>query len=86
MQRIMELTQGLKHHLLVPSQYKGGGPSIKTFRGCGLVVGRKEGLFWSSYQDFFWGSALLGWHFSQKRQAKGWGHLMHAIEVSGKVA
>ena len=26
-------------------------------------------------------NALLGWHFTQKRQAKGLDHLMHAIGV-----
>jgi len=31
------------HHLFVPSQYMGGGPRVKAFRGCGLAVGRKMG-------------------------------------------
>ena len=35
--------KGLRHHLLVPSQYMGGGPQVKVFRGCGLAVGRKRG-------------------------------------------
>ena len=26
-------------------QYMGGGPQVKVFRGCGLAVGRKWGLF-----------------------------------------
>ena len=33
--------KGSRHHLLVPSQYMEGGPSVKVFRGCGLEVGRK---------------------------------------------
>ena len=33
--------QGPGHHLLVPNQYMGGGPSVKGFKGCGLAVGRK---------------------------------------------
>ena len=45
MQRVVELTHnGSKHHQSVPSQYKGGGSTVKGFRGCGLdrlVVGRK---------------------------------------------
>ena len=45
MQRIVEFTQRLEHHLLVPRQYKGGRPSVKGFIGCGLVVERTEGLF-----------------------------------------
>ena len=45
MQRVVERTHnGSKYHQLVPSQYKGGGSTVKGFRGCGLdrlVVGRK---------------------------------------------
>ena len=45
-------------HLLVPSQYMGGGPQVKVFRWCGLAVRRKGGgsilgfplkLFWEKY-------------------------------------
>ena len=28
-------------HPLIPNQYRRGGSSIKRFRGCGLMVGRK---------------------------------------------
>ena len=35
--------KGPGHHLLVPSQYMGGGPQVKVFSGCGLAVGRKRG-------------------------------------------
>ena len=34
--------KGPRHHLLVPSQYIGGGPRVQVFRGCGLAVGRKK--------------------------------------------
>jgi len=37
-------TQGLEHHPLVPRQYRRGGPMIKRFKGCGLVVGGKESI------------------------------------------
>ena len=37
-------TQGPKHHPFVPSQYKRGGPMIKGFKGCGLVVGGKRSI------------------------------------------
>ena len=36
--------KGPRHHLFVPNQYMGGGPWVKVFRGCGLVVGRKRGF------------------------------------------
>ena len=35
--------KGPGHHLLVPSQYMGGGPRVKVFRGCDLAVGRNGG-------------------------------------------
>ena len=38
---VMALAQGLGHYLHVPSQYMGGGSSVKGFKGCGLAVGRK---------------------------------------------
>ena len=45
--------KGLGHHLLVPSQYMGGGLQVKPFKGFGLVVGRKMGLFCDSHSSFF---------------------------------
>ena len=32
----------LRHHPLVPSQYRGGGPWVRGKRGYGLAVGRRE--------------------------------------------
>ena len=80
-QRIVELTQGPEHHLLVPNQYRRSGPSVKRFGGCRLVVGRKGVYFGVPIKVSFGENALLRWNFAQKRQAKGWGHLMHAIRV-----
>ena len=42
---VVALAQGLGHHLRVPSQYMGSGPSIKGFEGCGFAIGRKEIYF-----------------------------------------
>ena len=33
------------HHLLVPSQYMGGGPRVKGMKGRGLAIGRKRVYF-----------------------------------------
>ena len=38
----MALAQGPGHNLHVPSQYMGGGSSVKGFKRFGLAVGRKE--------------------------------------------
>ena len=46
-------TQGPKHHQPVPSQYKGGGPMVKGFRGYGLVVGGKWVNIWFPAMTFF---------------------------------
>ena len=58
------MQKGPGHHLLVPSQYMGGGPRVKVFRGYGLTVGRNRGLFWVSCSSFFGENVLLGWHFT----------------------
>ena len=42
--RKWSMHKGPSHHLLVPSQYMGGGPRVKGIGGCGLVVGRKRGF------------------------------------------
>ena len=65
----MEHTQRSRHHLLVPSQYKRGGPLVRGFKGCGLAVGRKEIYFEVPTKTSFGRNALLGWHFAQKRLA-----------------
>jgi len=35
----------LRHHPLVPSQYRSNGPWVKGKRGYGLVVGRKGEVY-----------------------------------------
>ena len=41
--------------------------------------GGKRVYFGVPTEAFSGENALLGWHFAQKRQAKGLDHLMHAI-------
>ena len=45
------------------------------------MVGRKMDYFEVHVEALLGKNALLGWHFTQKRQAKGLDHLMHAIGV-----
>ena len=47
--------KGPGHHLLIPSQYMGGGPRVKVFRRCGLAVERKRGSIWGYYSKLHWG-------------------------------
>ena len=56
--------KGPGHHLLVPSQYMGGRLGVNAFKGCGLAVGRKMGLFWGSRSSFFGRDVLLGRHLT----------------------
>ena len=70
-----------EHHLLIPSQYMGGGPRVKAFRGCDLVVGRKRGLFWGSHLSFFRERCPAGMTSHPKEVSMDWNHLMHVIKV-----
>ena len=52
--RLWSIHKGPSHHLLVPSQYMGGGPWVKGIRVCS--GGREKeggGLFWGSHLNFF---------------------------------
>ena len=69
-QMVVAHAQGLGHHLLVPSQYMGDGPSVKGFRACGLAVVR-----------LLSGECFVGMTFLPKEINTGWDNLMHAIEV-----
>ena len=44
-----------KHHPLVPSQYRGGGPWVRGKRGYGLVVGRRGKSILRFPLKLFWG-------------------------------
>ena len=50
----------LRHHLLVPSQYRGGGPKVKGIRRCGLAIRRRGSLFMGSHSSSFGRDVLLG--------------------------
>ena len=50
----------LKHHLLVPSQYKGGWPWVRGKRGCGLAVGKRGEPILEFSLKLFWGKCPAG--------------------------
>ena len=58
---------GLKHHLLVPSQYRGGGSWVKGIRGCGLLVGRKGKPILEFPLKLLWGEMSYWDDISPKR-------------------
>ena len=77
---VVAQAQGPGHHLLVPSQYMGGGPSVKGFKGCGLAVGRKKSIIEFLLRLLSW-ECFAGMTFLPKEVNTGWDHLMHAIGV-----
>ena len=71
MQRIVELTQRLEHHLLVPKQYKGGGTQLRDSKSVVWWWGEKMVYYGVPTKASFGRNTLLGRHFAQKRQVKG---------------
>ena len=53
-----------KHHPLVPSQYRGDGPWVRSKKGYGLAVGRREKSILGFLLRLFWGkcSAMMIYH------------------------
>ena len=70
---------------LYPANTREVGPRSRGFRGRGLVVGGKGGLYLVSCRDFFWGIYLAGIVSYTKEVINGWDHLMHAIELGSEV-
>ena len=70
---------------LYPANTREVGPRSRGFKGRGLVVGGKGGLYLVSYRDFFWGIYLAGMVSYPKEVINGWDHLMHAIELGNEV-
>ena len=61
------------------------GPRSKGFKGRGLVVGGKWGLYLVSCHDFFWERYLAGMVSYPKEVINGWDHMTHAIELGSEV-
>ena len=70
---------------LYPTNTREVRPRSKGFRGRGLVVGGKGGLYLVSCRDFFWGIYPVGMVSYPKEIINGWDHLMHAIELGSEV-
>ena len=61
----------LKHHSLVPSQYRGGGPWVKGKRGYGLAVGKRGKLILGFPLKLFWGKypAEMTYHPKEEKMS-----------------
>jgi len=64
----------LRHHSLVPSQYRSGGPWFKGKRGCGLTVGRKGKPILGFPFKLFWGKYPIGMTYHPKEKKMSWNH------------
>ena len=74
---------GLRHHLPVPSQYRGRGPWGRSMKMCGLAVGRRREPILGFLLKLFWREKCLAKMTSHPKEVNiSWNHLMHAIEVS----
>ena len=78
--------KGPRHHLLVPSQYMGGGPWVKVFRGYSLAVGRNGGFILGFPFKLLWKKCPTGIVFHLKEVSMGYDHLIHAIVVGDEIA
>ena len=63
-----------RHHPLVSSQYRGGGPWVRGKRGCGLVVGRRGQSILGFPLKLFWRKCPAGITYHQKEGKMSWNH------------
>ena len=56
----------LRHHPLVPNQYRGGGPLVRGKSGYGLAVGRRGKPILGFLLKLFYGKCLAGMTYHPK--------------------
>ena len=72
-------TEGPEHHQLVPSQYKGGGLTVKGIQRVWFGGG--------GFQPWLLLEIYLARMVSYPKEViDGWDHLMHTIELGSEVA
>jgi len=64
----------LRHHPLVPSQYKSGGPWVRGKKGYGLAVGRMRKPILGLPLKLFWGKCLAGMIYHPKEVKISWNY------------
>ena len=64
----------LRHHPLVPSQYRNGGPWVRDKRGYALTIGRRGKLILRFLLKHFWGKCPAGMTYHQKEGNVIWNH------------
>ena len=64
----------LRHHPLVPSQYRGGGPWVRGKKGYGLAVGRSEKSILEFPFRLLWGKCPARMTYHPKEGKMSWNH------------
>ena len=64
----------LRHHQLVPSQYRSGGLWVRGKRGYGLAVGRMGKPILGFPLKRFWGKCLAAMTYHPKKGKISWNH------------
>ena len=79
-------TEGPEYHQPVPSQYKGGGPTVNGIQKVWFGGGGKMRSIFGFLPLLLLGIYLAGMVSYPKEVIDGWDHLMHAIELGSEVA
>ena len=76
----------MRHHQPVPSQYKGGRPTVKGNQRAWFGGGGERGSIFGFLLWLLLGICLIGMASYPKEVTNGWDHLMHVIELGSEVA
>ena len=74
----------LRHHPLVPNQYRCSRTWVRGKKGYGLAVGKKGKSIIGFPLKLFWGKCPAGMTYHPKERKMNWNHLVHVIRVSKK--
>ena len=72
----------LRHHPLVLSQYRSGGPWIRGKKGYGLAVRRRGKPILGFMLKLFWEKCPTRMTYHLKEGKLSWNHQVHAIRIS----
>ena len=64
----------LRHHPLVSSQYRSGGPWVRGKRWYGLAIGRRGKPILGFPLKLFWRKCFTGMTYHSKERKMSWNH------------
>ena len=71
----------LKHHQLVPIQYRSGGSWVRDKKGYGLTMGRRGKHILGFPLKLFWGKCFARMTYHPKEGKMSWNHWVHAMGI-----